>query len=269
MEKKYNKNINNSKQKTNKSIKKNKKKKSKKGLIHFFVILLLILISYLIYFLCTSSKFAITQINVTGNIKYSVDEIINNSYIKVSKNIFLMKTSNKEKCIENLAFIKSAKVTRKFPNEVNIDVTERTSRYLAYDKDKNVYYKLDDEGVILEESTIDQKTDSELLTYGITFDDEVKLGNKINDSDLSKLVIYKKIEDEIGKSNIKLPITKLNFENSLTTIVLNDKLSIVFPNDTNLEYNIRFLGNIISKISEDSVGVIDMTKSDPTFSQIQ
>ena len=60
-------------------------------------------------------------------------------------------------------------------------------------------------------------------------------------------------------------ITKVDFENSLTTITLNDKLNVIFPNDTNLKYKMDFLNSILKK-NGDLQGVIDMTKNDPVFS---
>lgn len=247
-----------------------KAKKNKENNLKKFVSLLVIAaVIYCVYYLLTSTRFQIKNINVNGNKKYSTQQIIDSSYIKLNKNIFLLRTSKKVKAIEDLPFIKSVKVSRRLPDTINIDVIERKSEYLAYDKDSNKYYKLDSDGVILESINIDQKRNDELLTYGIMFDDNVVLGSKINDADISKLRIYQEIYEQIKKSNINLPITKLNFENSLTTILLNDKLSVIFPNDTNLEYNVNFLSNIIKNIGADSTGVIDMTKSNPTFSNVQ
>lgn len=92
------------------------------------------------------------------------------------------------------------------------------------------------------------------------------LGKKINDIDLTKIQIYKKIEKEFNENKINGNITKVSFENSLTTITINDKLNIIFPNDTDLEYKMVFLKTILQSIPEDSVGVIDMTKTRPTYS---
>ena len=137
---------------------------------------------------------------------------------------------------------------------------------MVYDKDNNKYYKLSEDGYILEESNIDKRDNKELLLYGIIFNNQVVLGEKINELDLVKIKLYKKIEVEYIKSGINSVITKVNFENSLTTITLDDKLNVVLPNDTNLKYNINFLKPIIEKLGKDSAGVIDMTKTNPTFS---
>lgn len=251
-----------------KSKKKNSKKSPKKVLLSIFFIILFFALIYLGYFLCTNSKFSIQKINVSGNTKYTSEQIIEASNLSLNRNIFLFNDKKHEQLIDTLAFVKTSKISRKFPDTLNIAIEERKAKYIAYDKDNNLYYLLDDQGVILESVNIENKTTDELLTYGITFDDNVKFGDKINDSDLSKLNVYNEIEQKVTENSINLPITRLNFENSLTTIVLNDKISVVLPNDTNLDYNITFLSNILKQIPEDSVGTLDMTKSNPVFSSM-
>ncbi|MCX8074824.1 MAG: FtsQ-type POTRA domain-containing protein [Clostridia bacterium] len=256
------------KSKDNKKVKKNSKK-SPKGIFTIFLGIFFVgLISFLIYYICTSSYFNIIQINVEGASKYTNNEIVEKSGIKYSKNIILTSSSKAVKSIKELPYVDNVIIIKKFPNTVIIKVIERVSEYFAYDKDKNTYYRISSDGIILEQANLDTKTSSELLTYGITFDNEIKFGVSINETDISKIVIYKNILSAYEKTGINMPITKLNFENSLTTLILNDKLSIVLPNDTNLEYNMTFLKNIISKLDGDATGVIDMTKNNPVFSQI-
>lgn len=243
----------------------NKKKKKRIGLI-IFIILLLCSVSVGIYLLCTLKAFDLQKISIQGITKYSEEEIIQKSELQLNTNVFLDYFKGAVKKIEELPYIDSAKLSVKLPNQINIDVKERVSTYFVFDKEKNRFFRLDKDGYILEESDINKKTSEELLTFGITFDDEVSFGSKINEIDITKLYVYTEIENEFYQSGISGKITKANFENSLTTITLNDKLNVVLPNNTNLKYNMAFLKGIIQKIGEDKVGVIDMTKNKPTFS---
>ena len=194
------------------------------------------------------------------------EDIVNKAGIEVGKNIFIEYFTSDKKAVTTLPYVESIKLKLKLPNGIKIDVVERTSKYFAYDKDNNKFFSLSDDGYILEEVDINNKKNDEILLTGVTFDDEVMLGKKINDTDLSKIGIYKKIEKEFKKDEISGKITKVSFENSLTTITINDKLNIIFPNDTDLEYKMVFLKTILKSIAEDSVGVIDMTKTRPTYS---
>ena len=242
-----------------------RKKKRKATKIIFIFFIIGILISG-IYLLLTLENFNLVKVNLNETSKYSKQDIVNKAGIEVGKNIFIEYFKSDKKAVTTLPYVESIKLRLKLPNEININVVERTSKYFAYDKDSGKFFSLSEDGYILEEVDINKKTNDEILITGITFDNDVMLGKKINHIDLSKIDIYKKIEKEFKKDNISGNITKVSFENSLTTITINDKLNIIFPNDTDLEYKMVFLKTILQSIAEDSVGVIDMTKTRPTYS---
>lgn len=246
------------------TVKERKKKRKVARIIFFFVIFGAMIAG--VYLLLTLKAFNLENVELNETMKYSKEDIVNKAGIEVGKNIFIEYFTSDKKAVTTLPYVESIKLKLKLPNEIKIDVVERTSKYFAYDKDNNKFFSLSDDGYILEEVDINNKKNDEILLTGVTFDDEVMLGKKINDTDLSKIEIYKKIEKEFKKDEISGKITKVSFENSLTTITINDKLNIIFPNDTDLEYKMVFLKTILQSIAEDSVGVIDMTKTRPTYS---
>lgn len=246
------------------TVKERKKKRKVARIIFSFVIFGAMIAG--VYLLLTLKAFNLENVELNETMKYSKEDIVNKAGIEVGKNIFIEYFKSDKKAVTTLPYVESIKLKLKLPNGIKIDVVERTSKYFAYDKDNNKFFSLSDDGYILEEVDINNKKNDEILLTGVTFDDEVMLGKKINDTDLSKIEIYKKIEKEFKKDEISGKITKVSFENSLTTITINDKLNIIFPNDTDLEYKMVFLKTILQSIAEDSVGVIDMTKTRPTYS---
>ena len=246
------------------TVKERKKKRKVARIIFFFVIFGAMIAG--VYLLLTLKAFNLENVELNETMKYSKEDIVNKAGIEVGKNIFIEYFTSDKKDVTTIPYVESIKLKLKLPNGIKIDVVERTSKYFAYDKDNNKFFSLSDDGYILEEVDINSKKNDEILLTGVTFDDEVMLGKKINDTDLSKIEIYKKIEKEFKKDEISGKITKVSFENSLTTITINDKLNIIFPNDTDLEYKMVFLKTILKSIAEDSVGVIDMTKTRPTYS---
>lgn len=238
-------------------------KKKRILLISIFVLIGMMICA--IYFTFHLTTFDLKKITVTGNSKYTSSEIISNSPFKLNENIFSEYLRYKDVELTNLPYVADLKVDIVFPDEISLKVIERTSKYIAYDKEKNKFFRLDQDGYILEETSQNEKKEKEMLIYGITFNNKIVLGEQINAIDLSKLKIYEKISEEYEKSGINGNITKVNFENSLTTITLNDKLNVILPNDTNLEYKLDLLKSILKKNGE-LQGVIDMTKNDPVFS---
>ncbi len=240
--------------------------KKVKRMITFLVLLAMVVVVGVLF--CTLSIFDVKTIQVSGNHKYTSSQIVASTPLKVNQNIFLQYfTVDKENC-STLPYVQSVKINLNFPDHFTLEVTERESRYVAFCKEKNKFYRLDKAGYILEETTMSQKTKEEVLVYGVTFNNTVVLGEQINEIDLSKLQMFERIAEEYAKSDINANITKVDFENSLTTLTLNDKLIIVLPNDTNLKYNLDLLNSIMKKggISSDSQGIIDMTKPNPVYS---
>lgn len=248
------------------SVKKNKVKKSNKSKRIVVIVMIFVLVIAAAILLCTLPYFNATIVNVEGTSKYTKEEILQKSGISINRNIFIQAFSGVSSSINELPYIESANVSLKLPNEIKITVKDRKSMYFAFNEEKNTYYKIDGYGVILEEGNIQEKQNTELLVHGFIFDDEVIFGSKIKEIDISKIEIYDNIKKEFEKNQINGSITKVNFANSLTTITLNDKLNVIFPNDTDIKYKMSFLKSILAKIGEDSSGVIDMTKTNPVFS---
>ena len=248
---------------------KRKIKKKKKGKKAFIIILIFLIIGVLAsgcYLLFTSATFDVSEVELNGTERYTKEEIMSSLDISLGKNIFIEFFSYNLEIINKFPYLSDINLNIKLPNKIQLNVSERTSKYLAYDKEKNKFFKIDGEGYILEEGKIEEKTEDEMLVYGITFADEIIFGEKINEIDYSKILTYLNVKKEYDKSGIGMTITKVSFENSLTTLTLDDKLIVKFPNEIELEYKMNFLKGIIEKLPAESVGVIDMTKDKPIFS---
>lgn len=237
---------------------------TKKMIILITVIILSLFIIASSYYLIKTPKFNINSIVVEGNSKINVEDIIIKSGIKIGDNVVESFFKTNKKDILAMPYISDIKLSINFPSEIVIKVTEMESLYYAYDKEKNIYYRLNQYGIILEVCDKIESREKEILVNGITFDDEVKLGTKINDIDYSKILVYEIIEKEFHNIFPEEKITKLNFENSLTKIYINDKIEIILPNETKLKYNLTVLKEILSNVG-DVQGTIDMTKENPTF----
>lgn len=246
------------------STKRKKKRNNKKLKIVLFFFIIGILIAF-IYFLLNYTYFNLVEVELSGCEEYTQDIILEKYGINYGTNIFVDYIKLKKNKIEELSYIDKMKVSIVFPNKLVIEILPKSSKYIALDKDTNKYYLLDEQGYILKEVDISMKTE-EITVLGVTFGDETKIGTKINDIDYNKIITFCKIKSEYENVINKGKITKVNFESSLTTITIDDKLNVVFPNDKELTYNMKFLKGILEKLEEEPIGTIDMTKSNPSFS---
>lgn len=242
---------------------KNKRKKILLGIIFILIIILLIC-----YFLLTFQAFNIKDTIVIGCEKYSKEELVNKLDIHNGENIFKKIYYINKTDYSSLAYIEKLNATIASTNKLKLKIEERKSLYIAFNKENNKYYRLDKDGYILEECNPSTKNENEVLISGISFDHEVKIGTKITDVYIKKIDSYLNIKKEYENTELKNygNITKVNFDNSLTTITINDKLNVILQDNRDLKYNISLLQGIIKKIPEESVGTIDMTKTNPVYS---
>lgn len=244
-------------------VKKNNNRKNISRFILKFTIFIAI-IAVIIYLAFSLEIFNIENITISGNEKYSSEEILKNIKLKKGENIF-KEILFGSKDIE-LPYISKADYNITLPNTIIVNVKERYPVYIALDRNTGKYYKIDNDGFLLEECKVESKKD-ELIIEGFIFEEDIKLGDKINEVYLNKLDIYNKIKEMIERYQIQGNITKVNFSTSLTTISLDDKLNITFSNDSNLEYKVSFLKGIINKNGNNLEGYIDMSIENPVYSK--
>lgn len=229
------------------------------------IVFFLAIIFAFIYLLFNLETFNLENIQVEGNTKYSDEQIVQNSNLKLGENIFKQLLNSKNKNV-NLPYIANTKLNYLIPDTIVINVEERYPMYIALDSSTGKYYKIDNEGYLLEECELSSKKD-ELLVEGFTFGENIKFGEKINEIYIEKLEIYNSIKNEFENIQIEGSITKVNFSNSLTIVTLDDKLNIVFANNSNLNYKVSFLKGIMQKNGNNMEGTIDMSVEDPVYSE--
>ena len=86
-------------------------------------VIALIILSNTVFFRCTS-------INVSGNEKYTSDEIISVSGVHTGDNLVKLDASaTRDNILNSLAYVDEVKVKKSFPTRINITVTEAEKQY--------------------------------------------------------------------------------------------------------------------------------------------
>lgn len=256
-----------------KKVKKKLSKKTKKalrGLVYavltVFILSCVVLVTYGIYFLGHDARFNIAKINVTECVNYTYEDIVEISNLVDTTNIFQLSKADLIKNISSLPYVENVSVSKKLPDTLNIQITERTGKYVAYAKDSGEYIKLDSSGYILEKVE-SQNIAEDMLLFGINFDDEIELGSQITQMEQSKLTLFEKIHQIYEKYEIEFKITSVEFKSTNVILCLNDKLNVILKDTNELEYKISFLKTILKEL-EGKSGTLDMTQDNPTYSAI-
>lgn len=128
-----------------------KRRKKRNKLRKFFIWLsVAIVIAAVGVVLSLTAFFGIENIKVSGNSRYTEEEILNQCIINTGENLFLADTKSASEMLElNLPYIYTAEIKRKLPSTIELVITEAEPSYYIENKDKT-FILLDDNFKVLE-----------------------------------------------------------------------------------------------------------------------
>ena len=196
-------------------------------------------------FLCTSGLFDICKIEIIGNAQVEQEEILELSKIKMGDNIFLCNKIQTKSNLETHPYIQETKITRKLPDKILIEITEKQKAYQIQVEEGYAY--IDNQGYALEISSI--KIDKPLLQGNVTTLENIIPGNRLNQGDLERLNDVLKIVKNSEEIQIQDQITTINIENKNNYIIaLQNLKKVIYLGDTsNLANKMLYIKAIIER----------------------
>ena len=202
----------------------------------------------MIVFLCTSGLFNICKIEIVGNEQVGQEEILELSEIKIGDNIFLCNKIQTQNNLENHAYIQEIKITRKLPDKIQIEVSEKQKAYQIQTGEGYAY--IDNQGYVLEISNI--KIDKPILQGTKTIIENIIPGNRLNQEDLERLNDVLKIMKNSQGIQIQDKITIINIEdkNNYILTLQNLKKVIYLGDISNLANKMLYIKAILEREGE-------------------
>lgn len=196
-------------------------------------------------FLCTSGLFDICKIEIIGNAQVAQEEIIELSKIKMGDNIFLCNKIQTQTNLEKHPYIQETKITRKLPDKIQIEITEKQRAYQI--QVEGGYAYIDNQGYVLEISNL--KIDKPILQGSLTTIENIIPGNRLNQDDLERLNDVLKIIKNSQEIQIQDKITTINMENKNNYILtLQNLKKVIYLGDTsNLANKMLYIKAIIER----------------------
>ena len=217
-------------------------KKLKKKRIVVMIMLSIFFIALLFMILLTQTTlFTIKNINIENNNVIEKEKIILASRITRGENIFKINKKTIEKNLLNHPYIKTATIKTKFPDSINIDITERKET-LVYDNNGNYIY-IDNEGVIL--NNLSTKKDKNIPIL----ESDDKLDPK-EDEYISNIL---KLLNEHNKNKYEFNIEKIIKQNKHTTLVLSSGIKVALEGVNDIEYKLGFIEKIVNDLEEKNI----------------
>ena len=231
---------------------KRKKPKLKKILFSLF---LFSSFCFLIYCLFFSNFFLLKKVIISGNIKVSQESLLaevekeaqTKKFRIIENNLLLLDVSAIEKnVLSSFHLISDIKITKKFPNIINISVNERVGVIVFCDlPSEDILEKcfvLDNEGTIFEEFS----EEASLLPKikNISSKENLSLGNKIIEKDLLSTIL----EFYLGMKNLSLQLEEFLIisENRIDAIT-KEGWEIYFSPKEDIDWQLTKLGAVLNE----------------------
>lgn len=237
--------------------------------IIIYTIFTIILLSALFSFIFFTNVFSIKKVTVINNNKVDEKTIIDNSNIKVgSSNFFLIDTKQISDSVKRIPYIENAEVSKKFPNKVEIAVTERASSYVIKVNDE--YYLIDMDGTILEK--IENVDENQNIIIILPSDLNISEGvlDEANINRLKNVEIITQVAKSNGVNNMITRFDMSNDSNIIIDIASEGKRVHLgnFVDDMSLNVKFFWLKTIMEQ-EKGKVGIIylnvDLNKNKVVF----
>ena len=202
-------------------------------------------------YLLFSPAFNINQIIITGNTQKTEEEILQISKIQEGDNIFKTIGIIKKVRLKQDGYIKDAVITKKFPNEIEINIVERTKDF-QIETNTGVYIYIDNQGYIIDYS--EEKLDLPIISGMDISEDCVKEQHRLQDTELDKMENILQIMQELLKTEKIENILKIDTDEEYI-IELKSGVKINFGDLSDLKNKMYYM-NAIMKKEEGHIGTI-------------
>jgi len=236
------------------------KKKHIKIILGFAIIILITLV------IMICPVFYISNINITGLENLKKEQIIKDIELdNNTTNIFAFNSIKSKNILEKSPYIQNIKITKKLPDTINIDITERKIRgYVPY---MNSYLYISDEGRVIDVQTSYEKQLPVVVGLNFsnfTLGEILSVDNKEAFDvvvELSKLMTKYKILEQVIKVDVLKPKDLHLYVNNI---------DVLFGTFDDLNWKISTLNEIIKKIPVEDKGFLDISDSNkiPRFTYL-
>ena len=218
------------------------------------VLLVCVLIGIVVFSL--SMFFYVNAIEVTGNERYSTNEILSLLNIPAQENMLKIRTSALEQTIlKNFHYIGSVKVQKKLPSTIVITVTETRGECQIFAEGS--YLKLDRNLKIMEEYSV--RIQELPLIWGLSYAGELP-GGVLQEENSAKIQALSVIIDGLEKHGILSKIQMIDLRDEFYIEMNYDgKIEVRLGNYSRLEEKIDFLDGVLKKIHESDSGTLDIS----------
>ncbi len=243
-----------------------KGRKNRNGSMAGYCAIAFVFVSLVLLVLCLTVFFKVKNVEINGLTLYREDQIMGVGGIINSEN--LVRTDTKlieQRLKENLVFIESAKVEKKYPSTLIVTVTE--AEKAADILQDNSYWVVSASGRVLEKAN-PKPTGGIPVVKGFELDAS-NVGDELKSKDKNKLRIYNELMSCIKKIDMK-KINEIDMTQR-SSIVMNydSRVTVELGGTVELEYKLGYFKSVLEdKLDKDFRGRLIYNGSDSGISAL-
>lgn len=238
---------------------KRRKKRRRSSYARIMLVIIVLAVTVVGTVLSMTVFFKIKSIDVYGETIYSSKQIIDVGKIKLESNLIRLDSRAVEERIEkSLPFVAEAKIYKRLPTTVDINVT--AAQTAGYIETKGGIFEISTEGKILSKL---KKIPSGMAKIEGLGEFEAKVSEFVP-SENEALSYVTRIYTELGKA-ISKDITSVNVSDRINlSFVYRDRITVKLGSETDLNEKLKFVLQLLvdsEKINQDDIGIIYATNA--------
>ena len=206
--------------------------------------------------------FRVSNIEVSGEKRYSESEIVAASGLKSGENLMLVdRAAVGERISQKLLYIGGGTVSRRLPDTVVITVDE-SSTFAAVETDSGTWI-VDRNCRVIDKRSAQKQADSVIEVSGLK-GVKPKKGAElvVAEKDEGKLAYLKDLLTAISEAGISADVSTLSVENTANPeMQYLDRFRVRFGKDENLDSKLAMLAKVITNLEETDKGTIDLSQN--------
>ena len=230
--------------------------------IYTYILMGIALLIFIVMLLMLSPWLNIKNIEINGLETLEKADIIRQIKLDKTTNILSFNNFIVKRRLKNNYYIESVKITKKLPDTVTIDITER--QIVGYVPYINDYMYIDESGMVVDIKS--SYTEPLPIIYGLNFD-SFTIGKKLKTDNDEAFSIVMEITNAIKDKEDLKQILKIDISNLEDIHLYMENLDIILGNREGLNIKINTLNEIVKNFKPEEKGFlyIDDINKPPIF----
>lgn len=216
------------------------------------------LISVAVVLLLLTVLFRVNEFEVTGNVRYTADEVAQASGVTVGDVLMgVNKTQAASRILAGLPYVETVTVSKRLPGTVAFSITESTAAAQASSHTGSIWL-MTREGELLER--LDEEADSAYPVITGTLLDLPISGDTAVFEDTQKGAAALELLEQICAAGLEGYISEINVED-LQEVSLRylDRFEVLLGDGSDGAYKLQYMVEAVATLSETDTGVLDLS----------